>query len=613
MTDSRPDEGVIAEGVRITLDNGDDIVEGVSLRVQPGQALGLVGESGSGKTTTALALLGYTAPGVSVSEGRIDIAGEEMTGRSERTMRKLRGRVISYVPQDPATSLNPAQRIGSGLRVMLATHREGASGSDIEGRIRQVLEDVHLPTDKEFLGRFPHQLSGGQQQRVTIGNAVSCEPPIVVLDEPTTGLDVVTQARVIEAVDRLRREHGLGLVYVSHDLAVVSQVADRVAVMYAGRIVEEGPTESVLGEPRHPYTRGLIDAIPDPHTTRRLRGIPGISVGVGERPEGCSFAPRCSLAIDACRAAMPTLDEVAVGHGVRCIRWKEVGALATDTAPIPPRHLEGEPLLTVEDLCIGYGSGRQAKQVVHEVKVELQRGECVALIGESGSGKTTTARCIAGLHAQASGSVTFDGEVLPKRAQDRTRDARRRIQYIFQNPYDSLNPRHNVHDQIMRPIRILLGLRGAEAEKRFEDLLDRVRLPRQIGKRFPTELSGGERQRVAIARALAPEPEVLICDEITSALDVSVQAAVLELLEELREELGLAMLFITHDLGVVSSIADRGVVLQHGRICETAPIRDLLDRPTADYTRELLGAAPRLLRRPGDESEPAHLGAELPR
>jgi peptide/nickel transport system ATP-binding protein len=601
--------GVEARDLSISLSSGDHIIEGVSLRVEPGQALGLVGESGSGKTTTALALLGYTAPGVFVTGGSITVDGDQMSGRSEREVRRARGRVISYVPQDPATSLNPAQRIGNGLRVMVGTH---LGGEAIEERITQVLEDVQLPSDPEFLRRFPHQLSGGQQQRVTIATAVSCKPPIVVLDEPTTGLDVITQARVIAAVDRLRREHGLGLIYVSHDLAVVSQVADQVAVMYAGRVVEEGPTQDVLGDPRHPYTRGLIEAIPDPQTIRRLRGIPGISVGVGERPSGCSFAPRCALAVEECRAGIPDLQAAGAGHEVRCIRWSEVERLELTPANVALPPPEGEPLLTVERLCIEYGPGRSAKRVVHDLDLKLHRQETLALIGESGSGKTTIARCIAGLHAPAVGKISFDGEVLAERAQARTRDARRRIQYIFQNPYDSLNPRQNVRDQIMRPVRILLGLRGEEAGKRVDSLVDRVRLPKRIGERFPTELSGGERQRVAIARALAPDPDLLICDEITSALDVSVQAAVLELLEELRGELGLAMLFITHDLGVVSSIADRGIVLQQGRICETAAIRDLLDRPTAGYTRELLSAAPRLLRRPEGESEAATSGAERP-
>jgi peptide/nickel transport system ATP-binding protein len=586
-----PGQGVRVEDLTISLSSGEAIVEEVSLAVEPGHVLGLVGESGSGKTTTALALLGYTTPGVSISAGTITIAGNTILDRTQKQVRQLRGRLVSYVPQDPSTSLNPARRIGKAIEVMLDTHLGGQQPPE---RIRAALGQVHLPTGDAFLRRFPHQLSGGQQQRVTIAIAVACEPPIIVLDEPTTGLDVVTQARVIAEVDRLRRERELGLIYVSHDLAVVSQVADRVAVMYAGRIVEEGPASIVLSQPRHPYTRGLIAAIPDPHAPRRLRGIPGISAGVGERPHGCPFAPRCPLAIPECEEDVPPLVEVGRAHVARCIRWTETSHLEVNLPELPRRKLDSRPLLLVEGLSIEYGPRRQPIRVVHSVDLNVGRGECIALIGESGSGKTTIARCIAGLEVPAEGRITFDGRQLAARAQNRPREARRGIQYVFQNPYDSLNPRRTVDDQIARPARTLLGLARPAAETKVKQLLERVRMPARLSDRFPGELSGGERQRVAIARALAAEPSLLICDEITSALDVSVQAAVLELLEELREELGLAMLFITHDLGVVSSVADRGAVLQNGRICETASIRELLDSPAAEYTSLLLSSAPHL-------------------
>lgn len=586
-----PSIAAAVESLTISLASGENIVEGVTLKVSSGEVVGLVGESGSGKTTTALALLGYTAPGVSVTGGRVVMNGESVLDLREKEIRARRGRLVSYVPQDPATSLNPARRVGRAIGTMIEVHRGQKAQQD---EVRTALEQVHLPATDEFANRFPHQLSGGQQQRVAIATAVVCEPPIVVLDEPTTGLDVLTQARVIAEVDRLRQEKGIGLVYVSHDLAVVAQVADRVVVMYAGRVVEEGPTNVVLSEPRHPYTRGLIGAIPDPRRAQRLRGIPGISVGVGDRTAGCAFAPRCQLAEERCAQEVPNLDSIATSHFVRCFRWQnaEQVSIAADEHHVRPAR--GQQLLKVDGLCVAHGTKHRAVRVVHDVSFEVSRGECLALIGESGSGKTTIARCIAGLHAPAAGRIVFDGNTLAARAPQRPRDARRRIQYVFQNPYDSLNPRRTVRDQIARPARVLLGLNGTAAERTVGELLERVRLPNRLASRYPGELSGGERQRVAVARALAAQPELLICDEITSALDVSVQAAVLELLEELRQELGLAMLFITHDLGVVSSIADRGVVLQLGRICETGPVRQLLDSPKTDYTQALLGAAPRL-------------------
>ncbi len=588
---SRPDAGATVSDLRICLANGEAIIEEVSLTIEPGRVLGLVGESGSGKTTTALALLGYTAPGVKVTDGSVTLGGEEIVNRSEKEMRSLRGRMISYVPQDPSASLNPARRVGRAIELMLKTHSTGPPTRD---RLAKALAQVHLPASEEFARRFPHELSGGQQQRVAIGVAIVCEPPLVVLDEPTTGLDVVTQARVISEVDRLRRERGLGLIYVSHDLAVISQVADHVAVMYAGRVVEEGPTRVVLNQPRHPYTRGLIAAIPDPHVSRRLRGIPGISVGVGERPDGCSFAPRCPLRIPECERAVPELAALAPDHRARCIRTSEAAQLETALPELPRRTTDRTPLLGIDDMSAEYRSRRHSTRVVHNVNLQIARGECLALIGESGSGKTTIARCVAGLHAPAGGRILFGGDALEPRAQKRSKEARRRIQYIFQNPYDSLNPRHSIADEIARPARVLLGLSAAGADERIKVLLERVRLPARLGPRFPGELSGGERQRVAIARALAAEPDLLICDEITSALDVSVQAAVLELLEELREDLGLSMLFITHDLGLVSSVADRGAVLREGRVCEIGPVRELLDSPKDPYTAQLLEAAPKL-------------------
>jgi peptide/nickel transport system ATP-binding protein len=578
------------DGLRVELTSGEAVIEDVSLAVAPGEILGLVGESGSGKTTTALALLGYARPGVRIVEGAIGIVGEHVDVRRESRARQLRGRLVSYVPQDPGASLNPALRIGRAIRDMLDEH---AADREV-GSVESALAAVHLPATAEFVGRYPHQLSGGQQQRVMIALALVCEPPLVVLDEPTTGLDVVTQARVLEEVVRLRSERGLAMVYVSHDLAVVAQVADRIAVMYAGRIVEEGPAATVLSEPRHPYTRGLIASIPDHVTPRRLRGMPGIAAGVGEHPAGCAFAPRCPQKVDRCEAEQPPLEEIGDARSVRCFEWRRTPVLELAERASPRPIGTAKPLLAVEGLRAEHGGRFATVVAADDVSFEVAAGECVALVGESGSGKTTIARCIAGLHPPAAGRILLDGEVLAGMAKGRERDQRRRIQIVFQNPYDSLNPRHRVSDAVARPARVLRELSQEQAMREVAALLERVRLPARVARRFPGELSGGERQRVAIARALAAHPDLLVCDELTSALDVSVQAAVLEVLAELRADLGLSLLFISHDLGVVASVADRVLVLDRGVICEQGPVEQLLQSPEHPYTRQLIEAAPRL-------------------
>jgi peptide/nickel transport system ATP-binding protein len=579
-------------GLGVQLEGGEPVVEDVSLQVEPGSILGLVGESGSGKTTTALALLGYARPGARVVEGTVEVAGERLSGRTELEARALRGRVVSYVPQDPANALNPALRIGRAVEDMLDAH----AAATAEGTtVASALAGVHLQADEAFRRRYPHQLSGGQQQRVAIAMALVCEPPVVVLDEPTTGLDVVTQARVLEEIDRLRRERGIAMVYVTHDLAVVAQVADRIAVMYAGRVVEEGPAEAVLTAPRHPYTRGLVASIPSHAAPRRLQSMPGVAVGVGERPAGCPFAPRCAQRVDRCDEELPPLDAVEPGRLVRCFEWRRTPPLESGEALASRGSVEaGSPLLAVEGLRAEYGRGGSAFVAADRVSFALARGECLALVGESGSGKTTIARCVAGLHQPAAGRISLDGGELAGRARRRTAEARRRIQIVFQNPYDSLNPRHRGVDSIAWPARQLRGLSRAEARAEAAELLERVRLPARLARRFPGELSGGERQRVAIARALAAKPDVLVCDEITSALDVSVQAAVLEVLAELRAGLGLSLLFITHDLGVVASVADRVIVLDRGTVCEEGPVVEILTRPAHEYTRRLIESAPAL-------------------
>jgi peptide/nickel transport system ATP-binding protein len=575
--------------LRVEAPSGHPILEDVSFSLRAGEVLGLVGESGSGKTTTALSLLGYTQAGARITSGQISIGGARVEATVDRAARRLRGRLISYVPQNPGTALNPSMRIGDAIAAMVqAHHRAGASPS-----IGSALAAVNLPDGREFQRRYPHQLSGGQQQRVCIAVAVVCEPPVVVFDEPTTGLDVVTQSLILDELLRLRREHDISMLYVAHDLAVVAQVATRIAVMYAGRIVEEGPAKQILRRPRHPYTRGLLASIPDHVRPRTLQPMLGVAVGIGERPQGCSFAPRCPMRIDVCEQAVPELRPVGHAQLARCLRAEEVAA--PEQRPLVLRSAaphESAAALTVSNLRAEHRGRRETIVAAEDVSFEIGRGRCVALVGESGSGKTTIARTIVGLHPIAAGEIRLGGEILAEHARHRSREQRRRVQIIFQNPGDALNPRQTVGAAIARPARVLRRLNAGEAGVEVKRLLELVRLPQRLSDRYPTELSGGERQRVGIARALAANPDVVVCDEITSALDVSVQAAVLELLGDLCDKLELALLFITHDLGVVATVADHVLVLDGGHVCEAGATQAILQSPKHAYTRRLLAAAP---------------------
>lgn len=587
---------LLVRALRVELDSGLPIVEDLDLDLRGGEVVGIVGESGSGKTTMALALLGFTRRGVAIRSGTVEVEGSALTEGGERSVRSLRGRLVSYVAQDPGAALNPSLRVGDLVGDMLRAHDAGGKA---EGKVMAALRGVNLPAEQEFLRRFPHQLSGGQQQRVAIATALVCGAKLVVLDEPTTGLDVVTQARILNEIQRLRSEQNVAIVYVSHDLAVVSSIADRVAVMYAGRIVEEGPTAELVARPRHPYTRGLLSSVPDPVRPRRIQSIPGVSVGVGDRPPGCAFAPRCLQRTEP-RALMeaPPFEQIDTQHRVRCFEWHRTPSLEWEAPLIAKSSAPGVDLLEVDSLTAGYGSRLAPLEAVRNVSFSVAPGECLAIVGESGSGKSTLARCIVGLHPQRAGRVLLEGAVLAPGAARRTREARRRIQIVFQNPNESLNPRHRVGNAIARPASILRKLSAQDADEEAARLLGMVRLSLGLRDRFPGELSGGERQRVAIARALSAKPDLIICDEITSALDVSVQAAVLELLSELRAELGLALVFITHDLGVVASIADRMLVLESGAIREQGGVAAVLSDPQDDYTRRLVAAAPRLVTSP---------------
>ena len=583
---------VSVTGLRVELTSGgSEIVDDVALELAPGEIAGLVGESGSGKTTVALALLGHARRGTRIAGGSVTIAGTSVLGLAPEALRRARGRLVSYVPQDPSSALNPSLRIGTQLEEVLSEHGERG---DARGRIDAALAEVRLAPAGDLLRRYPHQLSGGQQQRICLAIAFLLRPALIVLDEPTTGLDVTTQAHVLATVRELCKSHDTAALYVSHDLAAVSALAARVLVMYAGRIVEAGPARALFDHPAHPYTRKLVGAIPDIASRRLLEAIPGRVPAPGARPAGCVFAPRCPHVVPACTEAAPPPVAIAPGHSARCIRVAELGASHVTELPARAAQPTATALLDVRDLSAFHGS----RQVLHGVSLQLQERECLALVGESGSGKTTLARAIVGLHAPRAGDVRVAGAVLPATARERPRELCRIVQYVFQSPTSSLNPRRTVGEIVRTPVEHFFGLRGSEADARVAELLERVSLPALAAGRYAGELSGGERQRVSIARALAARPEVLICDEITSALDTSVQAAIVRLLEDLRESEKLAILFVTHNLALVRTIADRVAVMHLGRIVEHGRTDAVLDAPGDAYTAELIGDTPALPRRP---------------
>ncbi|QBR91509.1 ABC transporter ATP-binding protein [Nocardioides euryhalodurans] len=587
-----PTGGLVVDGLGVTLTGRDvDVVDDIDLVMKPGEVVGLVGESGSGKTTVGTSLLGYARAGALISAGKVLLEGRDVLGMPWQEVRQVRGEEIAYVPQDPASALNPAIRIGKQIVELLTLRHIGTTESRLQGA-RDGLAEVGLPNDDEFLSRYPHQLSGGQVQRVALAMAFLPKPKVLVLDEPTTGLDVTTQSLVLATMAELCRAHGVSALYVTHDLAVVANIADRVAVMYAGQVVELGPKDAMFQNPSHPYTRALLDSIPHLSQARALTGIPGRTPAPGARPGGCRFHDRCAFVVDGCKEAVPELLRVAPDHDVRCIRAEQIGpwdisrGTVPDSDPDKPREI----MLSVEGLSVFYGR----KQVVHDVSFDLAKAEVVALVGESGSGKTTISRSVGGLHKDWTGTISFEGEPLATSARQRSAIERKRLQYIFQNPYLSLNPRLTIEQIVKRPMELFGISKGKDATDRVVELLDQVALGPRMLKYQASRLSGGERQRVAIARALAAEPDVLICDEITSALDVSVQGSIVALLEGLRKERGISMLFVTHNLALVRSIAARVEILQSGRVVESGSVVSVMETPQQDYTRDLLAHSPRI-------------------
>ena len=574
-------------GLRVELPDGGDIVDDVRFDIRQGEVMGLVGEPGSGKTTVAMALLGYARGGARIAAGQIWVRTAkgpvDLLGVDPEALRQLRGAAVAYVPQDPAAALNPAMRVGAQLAEALLAHLPDLPAAEVQRRIAETLTEVGLPATQAFQRRYPHQLSGGQQQRIGIAMAFIIRPAMIVLDEPTTGLDVTTQNRILEVVRHLCDEHQIGALHVTHDLSVISAIADRIMVMYSGRAIEIGRVVEVFDDPRHPYTQALLNAVPELQRRNELVFIPGSPARPGKRPEGCFFAPRCALADDACRTGQIALVEEMPGHLVRC---RKSGLTATPYGRTLPDHASLSTLLilSARGVKVSYGP----VEVLSNVTFDVMRGECLAIVGESGSGKSTLSRALVGLVKAGGAGLFLHDEKLAPDARGRSQAQRQQIQYIFQSPFNSLYPR--------QPVEAILGLvhdtfsAGAKADRRAACIraLEQVGLPPGVMDLFPDELSGGERQRVSIARALLSDPDVLVCDEITSALDVSVQASIITLLDRLRRDRQLTIIFVTHDLALVRNIANRVLVLDHGVVAEIGEVGQVIDRPTHPYSQQLL-------------------------
>ncbi|MCR9152163.1 MAG: ABC transporter ATP-binding protein [Rhodobacteraceae bacterium] len=576
------------------------VLRDIDLTVRPGESLGLVGESGSGKSTLALAAMGYLKRGLRRLGGSARFRGEDMFAKSRTELEAVRGGKLALIPQNSGQSLTPTLRIGAQLGEALRLHA-GLPADQHRGRVLDLLGQVRLPDPEAIFDRFPHELSGGQQQRAAIAMALAGAPDALLLDEPTTGLDVTTQAHILELLRDLAAARGMAMVYVSHDLGAIARVCDRVAVMYAGEIVLQGSVRQVLKAPAHPYARGLLASIPrlsDPALPVALGGRPPAP---GQAGAGCAFVDRCAIAEPRCRGEHPALAPLPTGDAVRCHFPDRAQMLPIAGQGSASDDTRGDaPVLTLNDLSISYARpglfdrllGRDAAAVptVADVSLTVRRGETLGLVGESGSGKSTILKTVAGLLGAAGGEIRFEDTLLPRVVERRSPDQLRRIQLVFQNPDDSLNPRQTVAEILEQPLKLYFGLSGQALHDRSVAILDRVRLGAHYLDRLPGQLSGGEKQRVAIARAFAAEPDLVLCDEVTSALDVSVQAAVLDLLDDLKRSQGTTYIFVSHDLAVVRALSDRVAVLYQGRLCEIGPSARVYGLPSHPYTEVLLGA-----------------------
>ena len=575
-------------------------VDEVSFCLNSGKTLALLGESGCGKSITSLAMMRLLPNnGVYGQQSAINIDGADLLNLPEHVMRCLRGRQLAMIFQEPMTALNPVLSIGEQLAEALKEH-QSLPKAELQPRMLELLKEVEMPQPERRLHQYPHQLSGGQKQRIMIAMALASNPEVLIADEPTTALDVTIQAQILALLKKLQRQHQMSILLITHDLSVVKAMADTVCVMYAGQVVESAPAEAFFNQPRHPYAQQLFLSLPTfAKRTKQLQTIMGSVPTLDAIPAGCRFHPRCSHAFAPCSTIEPQLQSLQPTLTVRCHLYPEHSqppALSTDSQEWAVNAEQGEILLSVENLAVYFGAKRsilRPQQAVFKavdgLSFVLRRGKTLALVGESGCGKTTASRALLHLLPITSGHVSYKGENVTKLRGRSLRNFRKKVQIIFQDPYSSMNPRMTV-DEILAEGMRAQGMASKEILLKQHVLLEQVNLPRNSLNRYPHQFSGGQRQRICIARALATEPELLICDEPTSALDMSVQAQILNLLKSLQQECGLSYLFITHNMGVVSYIADDVLVMQDGRAVETGTVEQVLLKPKQLYTKQLLSS-----------------------
>jgi peptide/nickel transport system ATP-binding protein len=589
-------------------------LDGVSLTVEAGECVGIVGESGSGKTMTALSIMQLLPPGGHITGGQIMLDGQIISSLDDNGMRHVRGNEVGMIFQDPMTSLNPTMTIGDQIAETVLLHR-GVDKAAGLARAVEVLGLVGMPRPAERVKNYPHQLSGGMRQRVMIAMALACEPKLLIADEPTTALDVTIQKQILELIDDLRKRLGMAVILVTHDLGVIAGRADRAAVMYAGRVVETTSTLRLFGNPRHPYTEALFGALPEKaaDSSERLYSIPGLPPDLSSPPPGCKFAPRCRYVQDSCRQAEPALEGDSWDHVYRCffpVGRTEDGARAaklTVTEGVPDAHAAaaladgGNGVLLradhlVKNFAVTAGAVLQRKigdvSAVADVSLSIRAGQTFGMVGESGCGKTTVGRLIAGLEKANSGAIMLDGEDLVKLSTRERRQRSQKIQLMFQDSYASMDPRMRVGPILREPLAIhRIGSRREQRAK-IAAMLDEVGLPRAAIERYPHEFSGGQRQRLGLARALILSPKLLVADEPVSALDVSIQAQILNLMQDLQQDLGLTYLFISHDLSVVRYLSDTIGVMYLGKMVELGPADDVYFNPVHPYTKGLIDTIP---------------------